>query len=149
SVGGWRFVIHLEVKQVSWLCGICVSWIMDSSWEAISMGSPGAGKPHTGQYGELTPSRQRGGAGSACPLPTIFMGAEMKQRFKRPLFALACLYCLSAFPVVAQQPQYDLVIKGGRVIDPKNQLDSVMDVAIAAGKIARVAADIPTAQAGK
>src|SRR5438093_13489897 len=43
---------------------------MDSSWEAISMGSPGAGKPHTGQYGELTPSRQRGGAGSACPLPT-------------------------------------------------------------------------------
>src|SRR5438093_6273318 len=47
---------------------------MDSSWEAISMGSPGAGKPHTGQYGELTPWRQRGGAGSACPLPTIFSG---------------------------------------------------------------------------
>jgi hypothetical protein len=34
------------------------------------MGSPGAGKPHTGQYGESTPSRQRGGAGPACPLPT-------------------------------------------------------------------------------
>src|SRR5439155_27034627 len=45
---------------------------MDSSSGAISMGSPGAGKPHTGQYGERTPSRQRGGAGSACPLPTIF-----------------------------------------------------------------------------
>jgi hypothetical protein len=43
---------------------------MDSSSEALSMGSPGAGKPHTGQYGELTPSRQRGGAGPACPLPT-------------------------------------------------------------------------------
>ena len=40
------------------------------------MGSPGAGKPHTGQYGELTPSRQRGGAGSACPLPTNFMAVR-------------------------------------------------------------------------
>src|SRR5438309_2999205 len=38
------------------------------------MGSPGAGKPHTGKYGELTPWRQRGAAGSACPLPTIFRG---------------------------------------------------------------------------
>jgi dihydroorotase len=73
----------------------------------------------------------------------------MKQRFKRPLFGLACLYCLSVFPGAAQPPQYDLMIKGARVIDPKNQLDSVMDVAIAAGKIARVATDIPSAQARK
>jgi dihydroorotase len=34
--------------------------------------------------------------------------------------------------------QYDLVIRGGRVIDPTRRLDSVMDVAIAAGKIADV-----------
>lgn len=33
---------------------------------------------------------------------------------------------------------YDLVIRGGRVIDPTRRLDSVMDVAIAAGKIADV-----------
>jgi len=34
--------------------------------------------------------------------------------------------------------QYDLVIRGGRVIDPARRLDSVMDVAIAGGKIADV-----------
>ena len=33
---------------------------------------------------------------------------------------------------------YDLVIRGGRVIDPTRRLDSLMDVAISAGKIANV-----------
>ena len=33
---------------------------------------------------------------------------------------------------------YDLVIRGGRVIDPGRGLDSVMDVAVAGGKIAAV-----------
>jgi dihydroorotase len=37
---------------------------------------------------------------------------------------------------------YDLVIKGGRVIDPSVGLDAVRDVAIAGGKIAAVEADI-------
>jgi len=37
---------------------------------------------------------------------------------------------------------YDLVIKGGRVIDPSVGLDAVRDVAIVAGKIAAVEADI-------
>jgi dihydroorotase len=37
---------------------------------------------------------------------------------------------------------YDLLIKGGRVIDPSVGLDAVRDVAIAAGKIAAVEADI-------
>jgi dihydroorotase len=37
---------------------------------------------------------------------------------------------------------YDLVIKGGRVIDPSVGLDAVRDVAIAAGKIAAVEANI-------
>ena len=41
----------------------------------------------------------------------------------------------------------DLLIKGGHVIDPKNSLDGVMDVGIAAGKIARVAPDIPPTSA--
>ncbi len=42
---------------------------------------------------------------------------------------------------------YDLLIKGGHVIDPKNRVDAVMDVAVASGKVARVAADIPREQA--
>jgi len=49
--------------------------------------------------------------------------------------------------VAAQGQQFDLLIKGGHVIDPRNQIDSVMDVAITAGKITQVAAGIPAAQA--
>jgi len=43
--------------------------------------------------------------------------------------------------------QYDLLLQGGHVIDPANNLDAVRDVAIAAGKIARVAANIPAGEA--
>ncbi|HYZ83648.1 MAG TPA: amidohydrolase/deacetylase family metallohydrolase, partial [Bryobacteraceae bacterium] len=45
------------------------------------------------------------------------------------------------------QPKYDLLIKGGHVIDPKNDIDRVSDVAIANGKIAAVAANIPESEA--
>jgi dihydroorotase len=44
---------------------------------------------------------------------------------------------------------YDLLIKGGHVIDPANGTDGPMDVAIAGGKIARVAPSIPAGQARK
>jgi dihydroorotase len=37
---------------------------------------------------------------------------------------------------------YDLVLKGGRVVDPASGLDGVLDVAVENGTIARVAADI-------
>jgi dihydroorotase len=47
------------------------------------------------------------------------------------------------------QPHYDLLLKGGHVIDPKNQLDAVRDVAIQDGKIARVAEKIDAAEARK
>lgn len=45
------------------------------------------------------------------------------------------------------QPSIDLLLKGGHVIDPKNNINSVMDVAIAEGKILRVAQNIPVAEA--
>ena len=38
---------------------------------------------------------------------------------------------------------YDLVLKGGHVIDPSQSLDGKYDVAIQAGKIAAVAAELP------
>ena len=38
--------------------------------------------------------------------------------------------------------QYDLLLKGGHVIDPKNKIDGPMDVAVAAGKVAQVARNI-------
>ncbi len=40
-------------------------------------------------------------------------------------------------------PRYDLLIQGGHVIDPKNGIDGVRDVAIWGGRIAEVAPDLP------
>ena len=51
--------------------------------------------------------------------------------------------------VLAQSPQYDLLLKGGHVIDPANKINAVMDVAISKDKIAAVAKDIPAEQATK
>jgi dihydroorotase len=45
--------------------------------------------------------------------------------------------------------QYDLLLKGGHVIDPKNNIDGIRDVAISAGKIAAVSASIDPARARK
>ena len=45
------------------------------------------------------------------------------------------------------QPRYDLVLKGGHVIDAKNRINAVRDVAIANGRIAAVAENIPASDA--
>jgi dihydroorotase len=50
---------------------------------------------------------------------------------------------LLVLAAAAQQPQYDLLLKGGRVIDPKNHLNAARDVAISDGRIARVAEAVP------
>ncbi len=47
----------------------------------------------------------------------------------------------------AQPGQIDLLIKGGHVIDPKNRIDSRMDVAVTAGKVSELAQDISPARA--
>lgn len=44
---------------------------------------------------------------------------------------------------------FDLVIKGGRVIDPAQGIDAVMDVAINSDKIAAVSRDVPSKDARK
>jgi dihydroorotase len=44
---------------------------------------------------------------------------------------------------------YDLVLKGGRVLDPASGLDGVLDVAVEHGKIARVAAGIAPTEAAR
>ena len=54
---------------------------------------------------------------------------------------------MASIAVFAQAQQYDLLIQGGHVIDPKNKVDAVADVAIAGGKIALVAPSIPAGQA--
>jgi dihydroorotase len=44
---------------------------------------------------------------------------------------------------------YDLVLKGGSVLDPSSALDGVMDIAIEHGSIARIAPGIDAAQAAR
>src|ERR1700746_4229606 len=49
---------------------------------------------------------------------------------------------LFAYVPKARAATYDLLIKGGRVIDPSVGLDAIRDIAIAGGKIVAVEADI-------
>jgi len=58
------------------------------------------------------------------------------------------LACLTAAGLLSAQT-YDLLLKGGHVIDPANRIDRVMDVAVSGDKIARVAESIPAGQAKK
>jgi dihydroorotase len=44
---------------------------------------------------------------------------------------------------------YDLVLRGGHVLDPANDVDRVMDLAITGNRIARVAAGIPDTESKK
>ncbi|MBL8208201.1 MAG: amidohydrolase/deacetylase family metallohydrolase [Blastocatellia bacterium] len=54
---------------------------------------------------------------------------------RRPLLIL--IACLIYLPVTAQ-PKYDVLLKGGTVIDPKNNINERRDVAIANGQIAAI-----------
>jgi dihydroorotase len=60
---------------------------------------------------------------------------------------LCKVVALAFLAVILHAQQYDLLIRGGHVIDPKNKVDGVADVAIAGGKIALVAASIPPERA--
>ena len=63
---------------------------------------------------------------------------------KKIIIALACLVMI----VLNTNAQaYQIVIKGGLVIDPKNGINEVMDIAIQDGKIASVAKNIDAANA--
>ena len=57
--------------------------------------------------------------------------------------AAASAAAYAARPLLGAQPlTFDLLIRGGRVIDPAARLDAVRDVAIAGGRIAAVSANI-------
>ena len=63
---------------------------------------------------------------------------------------LACsALVLASSAAMAQSPSYDLLLRGGHVIDDKNHIDAVMDVAIKDGKIAKVAPGLKSSDAIK
>jgi len=56
---------------------------------------------------------------------------------KQTLAAILLVFSIDAF-----SQKYDLIIKGGHVIDPANGINRIMDIAVSKGNIARIAADI-------
>ncbi len=66
-------------------------------------------------------------------------------RIKIPILFLLTFFFLLSYRSQAQQ--YTLLIKGGHIIDPKNNIDAVMDIAINGDSIARVAKNISESQA--
>jgi len=60
---------------------------------------------------------------------------------------IAFVFPLLALLVSAQQ--YDLVLQGGTLVDPKNGISARRDLAIKDGKVAAVAANIPASEARK
>ncbi len=56
---------------------------------------------------------------------------------------------LLLLPAALAQPQFDLLLKGGHLIDAKNHISEVRDVAIRDGRVAEVSANIDPAQALK
>lgn len=74
-----------------------------------------------------------------------FHSFTMASYLKRTLLSTALLGMLIISPTQAQQ--IDLLLKGGYVIDPKNNLNEVMDVAISNRKIHQVAKNIPATDA--
>ena len=62
---------------------------------------------------------------------------------------LVVLFAFLIVPRLIQAQEIDLLLKGGRLLDPKNSIDSKMDVAVKDGKIYRIAAEIPSSSAKK
>ena len=58
------------------------------------------------------------------------------------------LFVALTLQLKAQAPaSFDVLVKGGHVIDPKNGIDAVMDIAIKAGKIFKVGKNLPASEA--
>lgn len=62
------------------------------------------------------------------------------------LIAAFLFFSSAAFP---QAKQYDLLLKGGHVIDPKNNVDGLRDVALRGDRIAAIAANLSPAMSTK
>src|SRR5262245_47556960 len=59
-----------------------------------------------------------------------------------------CLFA-SAITQLSAQQKYDFLLKGGHLIDARNNISAVRDVGIANGKVAAVAASLDAADALK
>lgn len=74
---------------------------------------------------------------------------KLRSRVQLSLKLASVLLLLLSSSFVLRAQEYDLLLKGGRVIDAANNIDAEMDVAIKAGKIAKVIKSIPESAAMK
>jgi dihydroorotase len=65
-----------------------------------------------------------------------------RRQFLATSVATAATFARASKTSAAQRTKYDLIIRGGRVIDPSVRLDAIQDVAISGGRIAAVEASI-------
>jgi len=70
-----------------------------------------------------------------------------RREFLAAAAAGTAMFACAPGPTAAQAARYDLIIRGGRVIDPSVRLDAIRDVAIAGGRIAAVEPAITSAAA--
>jgi dihydroorotase len=74
---------------------------------------------------------------------------KIRTLLRIPPAIIFLLLAFSFFPQLMLAQPVDILLKGGHVIDPKNGIDTKMDVAISGGKIFKVAPDIPVRNAVK
>ncbi len=72
-----------------------------------------------------------------------FVGAGLGTRS----FYLFCCYLLFLVSPLSAQQIYDLLLKNGHVIDPKNQRNGRYDIAVVGNKIVRVGENLPSSNA--
>ncbi len=80
---------------------------------------------------------------------TDVLGARVGSFFSAALLAVAVAVGTLGLVGSAQAQELDLLIDDGHVMDPKNNVDEVMDVGIAGDTIATVASDISSSRAEK
>ena len=97
----------------------------------LSVG-PQADNANFGRVGRLLRSWAGGSE------PDIREKVWMMSALKRVILLVVILESIPTvepqFVAKAQMPHYDLLLKGGHVIDPANEIDKVMDVAISGGR---------------
>ena len=74
-------------------------------------------------------------------------GIKIRNNVARITILLIAILCAPGS--ASAQKKYDLLLKGGHVVDPRNNISAVRDVAIASGKIAAVSPQIDPADAAK
>ena len=79
---------------------------------------------------------------------TLYQKQSLNQ-FQKNIFKITLLFLSLVLFRSLEAQEIDILLKGGHVIDPKNKIDTVMDIAITGNKISQVARNIPVNNAKK